>query len=529
MARSFGDPNSTGRRLFEQRSQGYDLNATPVSAVAKPVSFGRFGATRYEAAPLPMPSTADVMRTGQVVSISPENYARSFVPSTISAGKEIGGGQALFIHPQTGKWVSFAELPVGPGGLRQSLGQQDGNPYVNRSGTIDVAHRPEESAWVEFRNSAVPVLAAAAPIAAAALAPAAAASIPSAATAGAAATAPEIGAGLFAGGAEAAAAGGGGFLGGGTGGFLGFGGATGTSTLPGFTVPTLGASSAGAGTLQTIANATKPVQQVAGAISQAAGGGQAQSGGGILSGLMSWLGSPTGQAVSQLGGAALQGATAQRAAEQQAAVAQAGIDEQRRQFEAMRSGLAPFQQAGTQALGGFAPFQQAGQQAFQQQQALAGLQGQQAQQQAIGTLEASPLYQSLARQGEEAILQRASATGGLRGGNVQAALAQFRPAMLQQLIDQQYSRLGGLAGTGLGVTERLATMGQSAAGLQGQSGINVGSNIGNLLAQQGQAQAGGTLGISQGIGQALNIPQQMAAQERAGRLFDMMSKMYGVQ
>jgi len=242
---------------------------------------------------------------------------------------------------------------------------------------------------------------------------------------------------------------------------------------------------------------------------------------------MSCLGSPPRPAASQLGSAALQGISAQRAAGQQTAAAQAGIDEQRRQFEAMRAGLAPFQQAGTQALGGFAPFQQAGLQAFQQQQALAGLQGQQAQQQAIGALESSPLYQSLAKQGEEAILQRASATGGLRGGNVQAALAQFRPAMLQQLIDQQYSRLGGLAGTGLGVTERLATIGQNAAGLQGQSGINVGSNIGNLLTQQGRAQAGGTLGIGQGIGQALNIPQQMAAQQRAGRLFDVMSSIYG--
>lgn len=506
MARSFGDPNSTGRRLFEQRSQGYDLNATPVSAVAKPVSFGRFGATRYEAAPLPMPSTADVMRTGQVVSISPENYARSFVQSTISGGQQIGGGQALFIHPQTGKWVSFAELPVGPGGLRQSLGQQDGNPYVNRSGTIDVAHRPEESAWVEFRNSVAPVLAAAAPLAAAAALPAAGLGAAGATGAGASAAAPQIGTGIFSGGLEAAAAGAappGGFLGGG-GGALGFGG--------------MGAAATGAGasTIPALASGT------------ISGAGMASTGGG-LSSLMSWLGSPTGQAVSQLGSAALQGVTAQRAAGQQAGAAQAGIEEQRRQFEAMRTGLAPFQQAGTQALGGFAPFQQAGLQAFQQQQALAGLQGQQAQQQAIGTLEASPLYQSLARQGEEAILQRASATGGLRGGNVQAALAQFRPAMLQQLIDQQYARLGGLAGTGLGVTERLATMGQNAAGLQGQSGINVGSNIGNLLAQQGRAQAGGTLGIGQGIGQALNIPQQMAAQERAGRLFDMMSKMYGVQ
>jgi len=264
-----------------------------------------------------------------------------------------------------------------------------------------------------------------------------------------------------------------------------------------------------------------------GAGAAAGASGMAGASGG-LSGLMGWLGSPTGQAVSQLGSAALQGIAGQRAGAQQAGAAQAGIDEQRRQFELTRAGLAPYQQAGAQAIGGYAPFQQAGIQAFQQQQALAGLQGQPAQQQAISSLERSPLYQSLAKQGEEALLQRASATGGLRGGNIQAALAQFRPAMLQQLIDQQYARLGGLAGTGLQTTESLARMGQAAAGMQSQAGLGTASNIGSLLAQQGQAEAGGTLGMARGIGQALNIPSQIAGQQRANSLFDMLSRIQGV-
>ncbi len=57
--------------------------------------------------------------------------------------------------------------------------------------------------------------------------------------------------------------------------------------------------------------------------------------------------------------------------------------------------------------------------------------GMEAQQGAISGLEGSPIFQALARQGEDAILQNASATGGLRGGNVQGALGQFRPAALQ--------------------------------------------------------------------------------------------------
>ncbi len=543
-------PTAYSTAWTNYKRRGYDLSAPAISTIAIPDKVGYRGTTSWKAAPLPMPDTSGVMKTGRVVSVSPENYARSFISGQFGpSGEKIGAGQALFIHPQTGKWVKFAELPVGKDGLRQSFGQQDGNPYINSIGRIDVAHPKGESAWVEFRNSAVPVLAAAAPIAAAALLPAAAASTAGATgTAGAttagtaAATAPEIGAGLFAGGAEAAAAGlpAGSFLGG-SGqalGVLGSGGTAVGAALPSFAVPTIGsslaaaapsifdkvASSAGS-TLSKIGSSI--ASQVTGQTTQQGGGAKPPEEQGFLSGLMSWLGSPTGQAVSQVGSAALQGATAQRASEQQAQAAQAAIDEQRRQFNALQAGLAPFQQAGAQALGGFAPYQQAGTQAFQQQQALAGLQGQTAQQQAISALEQSPLYQSLAKQGEEAILQRASATGGLRGGNVQAALAQFRPAMLQQLIDQQYQRLGGFAGTGLETTARLAGMGQSAAAMQGQGGMGMASNIGNLLAQQGQAQAGGTLGTAQGIGQLFNIPSQMAGQQRANALFDMMSRMPG--
>ena len=90
------------------------------------------------------------------------------------------------------------------------------------------------------------------------------------------------------------------------------------------------------------------------------------------------------------------------------------------------------------------------------------------------------------RQGEEGILQSASATGGLRGGNVQEALAKFRPEILSSLINQQYSRLGNIAG-----------MGQSAAAGQASAGMNMASNIGNLYGQQGAAQAGAALARGQ--------------------------------
>ena len=205
---------------------------------------------------------------------------------------------------------------------------------------------------------------------------------------------------------------------------------------------------------------------------------------------------------------------------------QAGIAEQRRQFDEIQKLLAPYVQAGQGAIGGFQPFQEAGAQAFEQQQALAGLQGPEAQQAAISQIESSPFLQSQIEQGERALLQRASATGGLRGGNVQAALAQFRPQMLQQAIEQQYGRLGGFAGTGLGVTEALFRGGQAAAAGQASQAGALGQGIAGalqqqgagtsaLLQQQGAAMAGGQLGAAAPFANLLNVPMQLAGMNYA--------------
>lgn len=172
--------------------------------------------------------------------------------------------------------------------------------------------------------------------------------------------------------------------------------------------------------------------------------------------------------IGDLTGANQAAEAGQHAADVQAQMSQKGIDEQQRQFNKLVELMAPFVTAGTGALGS--------------QQALLGLSGAPAQQAAISGLESSPQFQTLMQQGENAILQNASATGGLRGGNVQNALSRFRPQLLSQLIESQYSKLGGLS-----------QLGQAAAGGQASAGINSASNIGNLLAQQGAAQAGGIL------------------------------------
>jgi hypothetical protein len=180
----------------------------------------------------------------------------------------------------------------------------------------------------------------------------------------------------------------------------------------------------------------------------------------------------------------------------QSGAALAGISEQARQFDEMRRLLQPFVDVGQPALAA--------------QQAQIGLLGPQAQQAAIQQIAEGPLLQALTRQGEQALLQNASATGGLRGGNLQRALAQFRPAMLQAALDQQYARLGGLASIGQ----------QSAAGV-GTAGMQTGVNTAGLLGQVGAAQAGGVLGRAIPFTQFAQLPAQFAAFQlgRGGNLF----------
>lgn len=152
----------------------------------------------------------------------------------------------------------------------------------------------------------------------------------------------------------------------------------------------------------------------------------------------------------------------------QADAAREGAEGQQAQFEALAEMLAPYREGGEQAL--------------QAQQALTGLAGPEAQQQAIEQLQNSPQFAAMQQQGEESILQNAAATGGLRGGNVQAALGQFRPQMLSNLINQQYQNLGGLT-----------SMGQNAAAMTGNAGMQTAANQSNLLQQGAAAQAGGSL------------------------------------
>ena len=211
---------------------------------------------------------------------------------------------------------------------------------------------------------------------------------------------------------------------------------------------------------------------------------------------------------SQLIGGVMQSRSAGKAADAQSEAAQRGIEEQRRQFDAVQEILRPYVQAGTTAIGGLQPYAAAGAPALEQQQALIGLRGPAAQQAAIAAIEQGAGFQAQVRQGEEAILQGASATGGLRGGNVQAALGQFRPQMLEREIALQYGRLGGLTNLGQTTTQNIAQLGQSSAAGTASAGLQTGARIAGLESQIGSAQAGGELASGKALSGVFNLPAQ---------------------
>ena len=211
-------------------------------------------------------------------------------------------------------------------------------------------------------------------------------------------------------------------------------------------------------------------------------------------------------AAASIGGSALAASSQKKAANKAAAVQQASdaqaIAEQRRQYDQTRNDLSPFMQAGVSALGG--------------QGDLLGLNGAGAQGTALAGLKDSPLYQSLFGNGQEALLANSAATGGLRGGNTQGALANFGRDTLAGVIQSQLANLSGVS-----------AQGQNAAAQVGTFGANAAGNIAGLMQNTGQAQAGAALaggaanaGLITNAASALgSLANNTNVQSWAGKLF----------
>ncbi len=168
--------------------------------------------------------------------------------------------------------------------------------------------------------------------------------------------------------------------------------------------------------------------------------------------------------IGGLFGGGSQKKAANQAMQAQTAALNRAIDIGNQQFQQTRSDYMPYTQAGTAAINSLSGY--------------LGLNGADAQQAAISTLQESPLYQSLYRNGEEALLQNAAATGGIRGGNTQRGLADFGSDVLANVYQNTISNLNDVSRLGLGATGSVAGFGANNA-----------NNAAGLTTQIGQAQA----------------------------------------
>jgi hypothetical protein len=167
----------------------------------------------------------------------------------------------------------------------------------------------------------------------------------------------------------------------------------------------------------------------------------------------------------------------------------------------MQSSLLNAGQSSIPQLEGYA---EGGMNAYKMQQDLAGVNGPDAQQAAYDVVESDPAYTYQMQKAEEAMTQNATATGGVRGGNVQGALAEFRPAFLSNAINQKYNQLAPMSAAGQNTSSYLAGAGGNVANTLYSGAQNT---IGNI-AQMGMSAAGGTPIGQSGTSPTANLMQQ---------------------
>jgi len=162
----------------------------------------------------------------------------------------------------------------------------------------------------------------------------------------------------------------------------------------------------------------------------------------------------------------------QKAMEAQTAAYNRGIDIQQQQYDTTRSDYMPYTLAGTKAIGGYGD--------------LLGTNGADAQTTAVQGLQNSPFFQQNLADANENLLQTASATGGVRGGDTAGAVGQLSPQLLQQYYEKALSGYGNLAQLGLGATGSVASAGLSNANAATQLTGNIGqAQAANYLTKGG--------------------------------------------
>ena len=231
-------------------------------------------------------------------------------------------------------------------------------------------------------------------------------------------------------------------------------------------------------------------------------GGTAASGAGAGyagSSLPAYLTSaPALQAGASLVGGVLQSNALQQGARTQADAAQRAIDLQQQINRQQTTLNAPFYSAGV-----------AGQNRLLDLLGISGNKGatgygKYAQDFSMGDFQQDPGYAFRLSEGQKALERSAAARGGLISGGAMKAATRYGQDMGSQEYQNAYNRYQTNRANQLNPLGSLAQSGQSAANFQAGNLGSYGTNVGNLMGQQGQSQAAGQIGMGSTLGNAIN-------------------------
>ena len=201
----------------------------------------------------------------------------------------------------------------------------------------------------------------------------------------------------------------------------------------------------------------------------------------------------TGGMLGLAAGSAIGGSRAAKSAgETQAAAADRAANIQQQQYEQQRQDLAPWREAGVNALGklqGMADYTPFG----------------------MDTFTRDPGYGFRLSEGRKALAHQAGARGGLISGQTLKGLQDYAQNSASNEYQNAFNRYQIERAAKLGPYQSLAGVGQTATNQLGQAGQNYAANVGNLMTSGAAAQAAGQVGaanaITGGLGTYLNYSQ----------------------
>lgn len=177
-----------------------------------------------------------------------------------------------------------------------------------------------------------------------------------------------------------------------------------------------------------------------------------------------------------IGSALIGTSSASKAAKAQTTAAGQQLDLQREMYEADEQRFEPFLGAGQQALG-----------AYQYEMGMGD------RPEGYGGMQASPAFNFMLGQGLEDVQSSAAMRGKMGSGSTLQAMEDYRMGLAQQESTNWLNRLQGMT-----------NMGQASAGMQSAAGQNYATGAGTAMANAGNAQAAGAIGVGNAIAGGIN-------------------------